>query len=58
MSRTTLEFVNHASVLISSGKINLLSDPWYNGAVFHNGWRLLCETDEDKIINILNLAYL
>jgi len=53
MSKTTLEFVNHASVLISSGKINLLSDPWYNGAVFHNGWRLLCETDESKIINIL-----
>ena len=53
MTKTTLEFVNHASVLISSGKINLLSDPWHNGAVFHNGWRLLCDTDESKIINVL-----
>ena len=43
MSKTNIEFINHASVLISYGKIGLLSDPWYNGAVFHHGWRLLQE---------------
>ncbi len=53
MSKTTIEFINHASVLLSSGKINLLSDPWYSGSVFHNGWRLLFETKEEKFINIL-----
>ena len=53
MSKTTIEFINHASVLISSSNINLLSDPWYSGTVFHNGWRLLHEVQESKIINIL-----
>ena len=53
MSKTTIEFINHASVLISSSKINLLSDPWYSGPAFHYGWRLLHEAQEDKIINIL-----
>ena len=51
MFKTNIEFINHASVLISCGKISLLSDPWYNGAVFHHGWRLLHELQNDQIIN-------
>ena len=39
MSKTNIEFINHASVLISCGKISLLSDPWYNGPVFHHGMK-------------------
>ena len=53
MNRTNIEFVNHASVLISHGEINILSDPWYIGAVFHQGWRLLYENSGDKINDIL-----
>ena len=53
MNRTNIEFVNHASVLISHGEINILSDPWYSGAVFHQGWRLLYENSGDKINDIL-----
>ena len=53
MNRTNIEFVNHASVLISHGEINILSDPWYSGAVFHQGWRLLYENTCDKINDIL-----
>ena len=53
MNRTNIEFVNHASVLISHGEINILSDPWYSGAVFHQGWRLLYENSYDKINDIL-----
>ena len=49
----TIEFVNHASVIISHGNISILSDPWYKDAVFHNGWRLLCELTDDKVIEIL-----
>ena len=49
-NKTTIEFVNHASVLIRSGKIGILSDPWYSKSVFHYGWRLLYE-NENKYIN-------
>ena len=49
-NKTTIEFVNHASVLIRFGKIGILSDPWYSKSVFHHGWRLLYE-NENKYIN-------
>jgi len=39
-----LEFVNHASVIFSYDDINLISDPWLEGEVFHNGWSLLSKT--------------
>ncbi len=46
---TSIEFVNHASVLVSQGSIGVLSDPWYFGAVFHKGWSLLYENEESYI---------
>lgn len=49
-----IEFVNHASVLMTHGDIALLSDPWYAGPAFHKGWRLLVETPEDDIEALLN----
>ncbi len=49
----SIEFVNHASVLVSQGSVGVLSDPWYAGAVFHNGWSLLHENDESYIRDIL-----
>ena len=37
MNRTNIEFVNHASVLISHGEINILSDPSINIRLYdHN----------------------
>jgi len=53
MTKTNIQFINHASVLISHGDTKILSDPWYNGTVFHNGWRLLYENEEEKIHDIL-----
>ena len=53
MSKTNIEFINHASVLISCGKINLLSDPWYSGEVFHHGWRLIHELQDSRIVDVL-----
>ena len=47
--KTTIEFVNHASVLITYGNVGILSDPWYSKSVFHNGWRLLYENNEEYI---------
>ena len=53
-TKTTIEFVNHASVLINYGKIGILSDPWYSQSVFHNGWRLLYENSEEYIEKVLD----
>ena len=54
MITTNIEFINHASVLVSCGNIKILSDPWYKGSVFHYGWKLLHELEDDKIIDVLN----
>jgi len=52
--KTSIQFINHASVIIKSTNISLLCDPWYQGDAFHKGWNLLCEISDDQIINILN----
>ena len=52
--KTTIEFVNHASVLIRYEKIGILSDPWYSKSVFHNGWRLLYENEKEYIDQVLD----
>lgn len=39
-----LEFINHASVLISYEEVNLIMDPWFEGKIFDNGWDLLAES--------------
>jgi UDP-MurNAc hydroxylase len=39
-----LTWVNHASFLLESGDVRLLCDPWIEGTVFNNGWRLTSPT--------------
>tara|TARA_B100001057_G_scaffold55826_1_gene49561 strand:- start:88 stop:1425 length:1338 start_codon:yes stop_codon:yes gene_type:complete len=51
--KTSIEFINHASVVVSDGKISVLSDPWFLGDAFHKGWNLLHETNEDEIKKLL-----
>jgi len=51
---TTIEFVNHASVIIKGNNISILSDPWFQGDAFHKGWNLLDETNDDNIDKILD----
>ena len=51
---TSLQLINHASVLIKNGKTSLLSDPWYQGDAFHKGWNLIHELTDDEIINLLD----
>lgn len=46
---TSVKFINHASVIISDGKIKVLSDPWYTGDAFHKGWNLLHEIKNKDI---------
>ena len=36
-----IEWVNHASFVVSSGRIRLLTDPWIFGRAFNESWDLL-----------------
>lgn len=36
----TIEYLNHASVIIKSGEHSLLCDPWFSGTAFAGGWGL------------------
>ena len=48
-----IEFINHASVILYGRKTSLLSDPWYNGSAFHDGWNLIYENSDKDILSIL-----
>lgn len=39
-----IEFINHASLIFNYDKIKLITDPWIEGSVFHDGWSHLSET--------------
>jgi len=51
---TSIKFINHASVLIRHNAIFLLSDPWYFGTSFHEGWSLIYENKDSEIRKLLN----
>jgi UDP-MurNAc hydroxylase len=51
---TSIEFVNHASVLIKGDGISILSDPWFEGDAFHKGWDLLHKTNDIEGEKILD----
>ena len=54
MLKNYIKFINHASVLISNGKVGLLSDPWYFGDAFHKGWSLIHKNAKSDILEMLN----
>jgi hypothetical protein len=35
-----IEYLNHAAVIIKSGDVSLLCDPWFSGTAFAGGWGL------------------
>jgi len=39
-----IEWVNHASFVLETNGIRLICDPWLDGAIFNNGWKLLSPT--------------
>ena len=51
-----IKFINHASVIFDCGDVKILTDPWYSGSAFNNGWDLLAQNDTD--INDLDFNYL
>ncbi len=52
--KTSIKFINHASVIVSGEDASLLSDPWYMGHAFHKGWNLLYETPNEDIEKFLS----
>jgi UDP-MurNAc hydroxylase len=50
-----LEFLNHSCLIVESGKTKILCDPWFTGAAFNNGWRLLYENSHN--INQIECDY-
>ena len=50
-----IQLINHASIYLKLSKdLNLLTDPWYDGSAFDDGWSLLYENDEKLILEILD----
>ena len=56
---SSIELINHASVKLMLGEKTILTDPWYEGSVFHKGWQLIHKEEKNKIINsIKNIDYI
>ena len=36
-----IQFVNHASVIITSSDAKILTDPWFFGGAFNDSWSLI-----------------
>lgn len=41
-----IQFLNHASVKFITDTVKLVSDPWYSGSIFNNGWSLLWTAEQ------------
>jgi UDP-MurNAc hydroxylase len=42
-------FINHSSFSIKKGDTILTVDPWIDGCVFNNSWKLLTKTPKDML---------
>ena len=57
MTPPVITFVNHASIIFSYDKINLITDPWLFGSVFNNSWDLVSES-KMKIQDFDNITHI
>ena len=57
--KSTVKLINHASAKVRVDDVSIVSDPWYEGSVFHKGWKLLHElTVEETKIHLQNTDYI
>ena len=49
-----IKLINHSSIHIINEKLSILTDPWYSGSAFNNGWSLLYENKHEDIVDTLN----
>lgn len=50
---SSVRLINHASVKITVDDTSILSDPWYEGSVFHKGWKLIHEVPQNEYLKYL-----
>lgn len=55
---TQIRYLSHASVLIVDGKTKILTDPWFKGPAFCNGWWLREEPKFDYENLIKDISYI
>ena len=58
---SSVRLINHASAKISLDNISIVSDPWYEGSVFHKGWKLIHELpieETKKYLENTNYIYI
>ena len=56
---STVKLINHASAKVRIDDVSIISDPWYDGSVFHKGWKLLHElTVEETKDHLQNTDYI
>ena len=56
---STVKLINHASAKVRIDDVSIISDPWYEGSVFHKGWKLLHElTVEETKDHLQNTDYI
>ena len=49
-----IKLINHSSIFIENDNKNtLLTDPWYTGSAFNDGWSLFYENEKNNIIDVL-----
>ena len=53
-ANNSITLVNHASVLVKGKTRAVLTDPWYWGSAFHQGWSLMYENTKVDIENVLD----
>ncbi len=46
--KSSIKLINHASAKICVDGISIISDPWYEGSVFHKGWKLIHELSVEE----------
>jgi UDP-MurNAc hydroxylase len=50
-----VRFVSHASILVETNGLRILSDPWLSGKVFNNGWGLVSPADTPDFSTISHI---
>ena len=49
---------NHASVTVKTRDISILTDPWFNGSAFNDGWNLIYENKENEEFFLNNINFI
>ncbi len=51
-----IKLINHASILVDTGDVKILTDPWLSGSAFDDGWDLLVSSNVS--INDIDFDYI